>query len=189
MTEQPEPKVGTMSMSGKDTSLTMRCNALAFNPKAASYEVMVLSVAGPSSTLKAAQAALNCRAKIMFQADNIPGMYSHWRMYRCNSPYRVYRHRLSYGMWHMLAVASHDGLLTESSDESLWRALQRDSVTTPMLRSWVPFIKTELTRRNLLQPLRTFGCTAALLAASCEEIDSIVTDGIWRGELRMEEAL
>jgi len=189
MIDQADPKVGTVSMSGKDTNLTMRCHALAFNPSASCYEVMVLSVAGPSSTLKAAQAALNSRAKIQFQADDIPHMPNHWKLYRCSSPYRIYRHRLSYGMWHMLAVANHDGLLTESSDESLWRALQRDSVTTPMLRSWVPFIKSELTKRNLLQPLRTFGCTAALLAAADEEIDRIVTDGIWRGDLRMEETL
>jgi hypothetical protein len=133
------------------------------------------------------QAALNCRAKIEFQPDDIPGIKSYWKLYRSSSPYRIFRHRLSYGMWHLLAVANHDGLLTESSDESLWRALQRDSVTTPMLRGWVPFIKAELIKRNLLQPLRTFGCSAALLTASDVEIDSIVSAGIQWGDLRLEE--
>jgi hypothetical protein len=187
MPDEPEQRVGRLSMRGKDTDLTMHCNALAFNPSATVYEVMVLSVASSSSTLKAVQAALNCRAKIEFQPDDIPGIKSYWKLYRSSSPYRIFRHRLSYGMWHLLAVANHDGLLTESSDESLWRALQRDSVTTPMLRGWVPFIKAELIKRNLLQPLRTFGCSAALLTASDVEIDSIVSAGIQWGDLRLEE--
>ena len=188
MRDIPEPLVGTLAMRGKDTDLTMRCNALAFNPSAACYEVMVLSVAGSSSTLKAAQAALNCRAKIEFRPEEIPGIQSYWKLYRSSDPYRIYRHRLSYGMWHMLAVANQPGLLTESSDESLWRALQADSITTPMLRSWVPFIKAELTKRDLLRSLRTFGCSAALLTASDVEIDSIVSDGIRCGDIRLEES-
>ncbi|MHB0961098.1 MAG: hypothetical protein ACYC0X_21830 [Pirellulaceae bacterium] len=189
MTDHDVPKMGTISMSGKDTSLTMRCNALAFSTSADGFEVMVLSVAGPSSTLKAAQAALNSRAKIQFQPDDIPGVQSYWKLYRSAATYRIYRHRMSYGMWHMLAIANLGGLLTESSDESLWRALQRDNITTPMLRSWVPYIKTQLNVRGHLNSLRTFGCNASLLSAADEEIDSIVSDGIQLGHLRLEEAL
>ncbi len=164
MTNQTEPKVGTMSISGKDTNLTMRCNALAFNPAG---RVRTHGLERGGFVLHAQGRASGAQPhKIQFQPDDIPGMRSHWKLYRCSTPYRIYRHRMSYGMWHLLAVANHNGLLTESSDESLWRALQRDSITTPMLRSWVPYIKSELSRRNLLQPLRTFGCTAALLVAA-----------------------
>ena len=115
-------------------------------------------------------------------------MRSYWKLYRCNTSYRVYRHRMGYSMWHLLAVANHPGLLTESGDESLWRALQRDNITTPMLRSWVPYIKAEPLRRNLLQPLRTFGCNAALLVAGDEELDLIVSGGIHCGDLRLEDS-
>ena len=49
-----------------------RCNALAFNPKIDGYELMVLSVVGPSTTLKSIQAALNSRVKVTFKPDDIP---------------------------------------------------------------------------------------------------------------------
>lgn len=187
MPEATSQKVGTLSMKGKDTDLTMHCNALAFNPSVSGYEIMVLSVASSSSTIKAVQAALHTRAKIVFYPSDIQGMQSYWKLYRSSHEYRIYRHRMSYGMWHMLAVAKHDGLLTESSHESLWRALQRDSFTTPMLREWVPYVKEQLITRGLLMPLRMFNCNASILTANDEELDKIVSYGVRFDHLKLEE--
>lgn len=181
------PRIGTISMSGKEVDLTMQCNALATAGAGGSYEIALLSVAGSSSTLKSVQAALAARAKVTFKPDDISGFYSHFRLLRHEGGYRFYRHRMGYQTWHLLAVARMDGLLTESSDESLWRALMSDQITTPMLRGWVGYIKTELTGESLLRPLRCFNCTASVLSATSEEIDAIVARGIRYGHLTLEE--
>lgn len=188
MTDSTQRLVGRVAMRGKDTDLTMHCNALAFNPSAVQYELMLLSVAGSSSTIKAVSTALNCRAKIEFRPEDIPGIPYHYKLYRTNSPYRIYRHRMSYGTWHLLAMASQPGLLTQTGEESLWRALQSHTYTTPMLRSWVPWIRSQLLVRDLLRPLRCFGCSASLLTATDVELDDIVSLGVQITSLHLEDA-
>ena len=93
---------------------------------------------------------------------------------------------MGYQTWHMLAVANEAGLLTESSDESVWRALQGGEITTPMLRSWVPYIKQRLIAEGLLTPLRCYGCDAAIISATVDQVDEIVSRGIRYEHLRLE---
>jgi hypothetical protein len=50
----------------------------------------------------------------------------------------------------------------------------------------VPHIRAELNARGYLNLLRSFGCSAAMLTATVDDVDRIVSDGIRIGALRLE---
>src|SRR5580704_6528337 len=117
--------------SGSETSLD--CDALAV----AGQTVLLASVAGPASTIKALAALLQTKQAVDLwignrSFDKYPGSY---RCHKC---------RLGYNTWHMIAVAEHNGLLLDGSDAALWRELQSDRFTTPLLRDWIPEVRRVL---------------------------------------------
>jgi hypothetical protein len=158
--------------SGSETSLD--CDALAV----AGQTVMLASVAGPSSTIKALSALLQTKQAFDLWAGN--------RSYeKYPGTYHCHKCRLGYNTWHMLAIAEHNGLLLDNSDAALWRELQSDRYTTPLLRQWVPEIRRVLEGNELLRTCGGHGCQVGVLRLKDEELDAIVADGLREGRLEI----
>ena len=143
----------------------------------------VASLSGPSTSIKAIAAALACKKFLQLTPD-LEGLYC-WSMSRFDGGYECFRVKLGYYTWHLLALARCPGLIRASSDEALWQTLQAMHFTTPRLREWTPWLRQRLEEEELLLPLNSRGCAAAVLRATTDDLDQLVTEGLQAGKLRI----
>ena len=71
------------------------------------------------------------------------------------------------------------------NEETVWQLLQRDQFTTPLLQAWMPWLYREMKEREVLVELNQHGCQAGLLLADNDMLDTLVSEGIQQGRLRI----
>src|SRR5438067_12829071 len=114
--QQSLPQVGSFNLevygSGRDgrrrsSRFRVHCDAIGLHDD----ELLLLSVAGPETSVKALTAGLRASAqdqrRIDYSAqvgDVQPGLLT-----RCPDGYRVQRTPLDYGLWHVLCLARRAG--------------------------------------------------------------------------------
>jgi hypothetical protein len=129
--EQTLPQLGSFdfqvfgsSRSGRQTSsrFNLRCDAIGLN----GIEMLLLSVAGPETSVKALSASLRSsgkdqrRIEYTAQVGDVNGTY----LTRCSEGYHIYRNKLGYGLWHVLCLAKKEGFMPVLTEEALWQHLQ-----------------------------------------------------------------
>src|SRR5437868_13306957 len=86
-----------------------RCDAIGLY----SDEILLLSVVGPETSVKALTAGLRAsgqdQQRIEYSAHI--GAVHGTRLTKCPAGYRVYRTKLDYGLWHILGLARREGFL------------------------------------------------------------------------------
>ncbi len=97
--------------------------------------------------------------------------------------YRVEWVKLDPTAAHAFVIARSPGLLLNTSEEAVWQALNDPRFTTPLLRSWTPWIASELRRLDLLQDAACYRCGVGLLVATTADLDKIVVSGVRSGNL------
>jgi hypothetical protein len=97
--------------------------------------------------------------------------------------YRVEWAKLDPTAAHAVLIAKSPGLLLNTGDEAIWQELNDSRFTTPILRSWVPYIARELRRLDLLQEAECYRCEVGLLVATTADLDKIVVNGVRDGVL------
>jgi hypothetical protein len=126
----------------RSSRFRMRCDAVALH----NDEILLLSVVGAESSVKALTAGLRSSGKdqqrISYSANVGPVNGIH--LTRCADGYRIYRTRLGYGLWHVLCLAKRPGFMPVMTEASLWQLLQGDSFTTPLLKEWIPWLYCEM---------------------------------------------
>jgi len=93
--------------------------------------------------------------------------------------------RLDRDHWHLVVMSLNTRFLPSNSDEALWQTLTSERYTTPMLRSWIPYLREDLERRGLLSALTCVGCSSAILYAETKDIDDAVTRGLQTGAIKI----
>lgn len=159
----------------------LRCDAIGLHEQ----EVLLLSVVGPETSVKALTAGLRSSGKDQRRIDYSVrvGELERSQLERCSAGYRIYRTRFAYGLWHVLCLAKRDGFMPVLTEESLWQQLQSDAFTTPLLRDWAAWLYRTMKERNLIVELDQSGCTAGLLLADNEALDQLVSEGVKAGHL------
>ncbi len=146
------------------SKFNLRCDAIGLHER----EILLLSVIGPETSVKALTAGLRSSGKdqkrIEYSAS--VGCVESRDLGRCSDGYRVYRTKLDYDQWHLLFPAKRAGFMPVLTDEALWRHLQGEQFTTPLLREWISWLKTALQRRELLVRLDQSGCPAGVIPSS-----------------------
>jgi hypothetical protein len=168
---------------GRHTSsrFTPRCDAIGLHD----HEMLLLSVVGPETSVKALTAGLRSsgkeqkRVEYSIQVGDVSG----GALSRCPDGYRIYRTRLDYGLWHVLCLAKRQGFMAVMTDEALWQHLQGDQFTTPLLREWIPWLKQRMKDRGVVVELSQSGCQAGLVLAGDATLDKLVSEGITEGHL------
>jgi hypothetical protein len=162
----------------------LRCDAIGLHEQ----EILLLSVAGPETSVKALIAGLRGSGQSQRRIDYSAqvGSVRETRLAQCPAGYRVYRTKLDYGLWHVLCLARRDSFLPVLTEETIWQLLQRDPFTTPILREWMPWLFATMTERKAIIALTQWGCQAGLLLASNDLLDRLVTDGIQNGHLAIK---
>lgn len=185
-----DTKFGTIEFipSGKDGASVAPCeiDKLAISGRG---ELLVLSVFADTVQIKAIRSILVGGAKALAQAGgcqvNQPGKESWY----AHSPgrllpttqdgYKLYTHKLGYGMAHALFITRMPGFMTVVTEEALWQELKTTRFTTPILREWVPYIERELRDSRYLEDAHVFGgCKCGILSANTANLDKIVSDGL-----------
>lgn len=159
----------------------LRCDAIALHEK----EILLLSVSGSETAVKALTAGLRSstldQKRIEYTAHL--GCVNEALLTKCPEGYRVYRAKLSYGLWHVLLLARREGFLPAVTDETLWQLLQSPRFTTPLLRQWVPWLGQEMRRKGIIVQLTQSGCDAGLILADNDMLDDLVRQGVKRRHL------
>jgi len=141
--------------------------------------ISILSTVGSETAIKALRACLSKAAKTDFRAD-CEGFNPNRDLKVCDLGYRFYLAPLGSGTWHSMALAKMPGLICKLNDDSLWRELQRNCFTTPVLQKWVPWLRAEMEERGHLQMLHSFQCEGAVLNLTTEMLDELVSHGLRR---------
>ena len=163
---------------------------------------MLLSVAGPETSIKAINACLVSKVSVRFDSEvqirkarslDGPGWESCCpSMVRHPAGYETYKSRLGYNMWHLLALSKADGFMPCMSETALHQTLRSPRFSTPYLRAWVPWLAQQMITGadrlasdpvKLLHLLDGFQTSAALLQATTDDLDQLVTMGIFDGIL------
>jgi len=152
--------------------------------------LLLLSVTGPDTAVKSVRASL-----YQPQVDAsfvLEGGEDTRRMLLAKSKidgkpvvYRAGVARLAPGVVHLVALAKIPGLMPNVSDDHLWAELTGPRYTTPVLRSWIPWLKEAMTRSGGLVLADGFACTVGVLKIEPEELDGLVTLGVKEGHLRL----
>ena len=138
--------------------------------------IALVSVAGPQTAVKSFAAALNenvklkCRLhdvgfKIAGDLSETPvSQYVDYVHAPGQGKYKIGWHRLPFNGVHCTARLKDESLLPALTDESLWCFLNGPRFTTPLLRSWMPYLrqalKDEGQLENLLEDLSNVGTIA-----------------------------
>jgi len=148
----------------------------------------VLSAAGNERTISRLRAVLQSNANVQFRCMDFPSPFNPYSYapLRCEAGYTIHKSKLDYDQWHMLAIAKYPGLLPVVSDESLWQELRSERHTTPLLRSWVPWLKEQMLEESYLDKCECFQCEAGCVSIDHGGLDDLVTEGIKSGNLRVE---
>lgn len=190
--ELPSPTVGEFTFDvygsgrkgrSRSSRFQVRCDAIGVHDD----QILLLSVAGPETSVKALTAGMRSSGQDQKRIDYTVhlGDIHRTHMARCPDGYRVYHTKLAYGLWHVLCLAKRDGFMPVVSEESLWQLLQGDQFTTPLLREWMPWLCDAMKERGAMVELNQCGCHAGLLLADNELLDELVGDGIKSGQLRI----
>jgi hypothetical protein len=147
--------------------------------------IQVVSIMGAESSAKAIAAILHSDGKAAFRIDAECVPY-YQEFDKEKDGYSVYKHRASLNHWHFVAISKKKGLLTCMDEAALWQELRSERFSTPLLRAWAPYIVEQLRERGLLEPLEGFGCEAGMLTADSNDLDQIVTEGLFNRQIVIE---
>lgn len=168
--------LGEFTLTTNDTRFTYKLAALG-TVGTAFCTIAILSTVASQTAIKALHACLSKAAKTTFSAT-CEGFEPDWTLMASSAGYRFQAVKLGYSMWHSLALARMPGLMSKLNDTSLWTELQRERITTPLLPSWLPWLRKELQRAGHLTPLHSFQCDGAVLDLNTESLDEIVSKGL-----------
>lgn len=182
----PEPNLIELRAAGENFSADILCDAVATD----GFFVMLLSTAGPQMTINAIAAGLRNPGSMQFKPHRMERLletYNYDRSLKVREVgYEMSKTPIGYDLWHLVAVARSSTLLIRDTPDALWSLLSGPPFTTPMLRSWLPHIEPKLrVDERHLRKLRSFGCDAAQLHITNEQLDEIVSDGVKSGRMKI----
>jgi hypothetical protein len=151
--------------------------------------LLVLSATGPDTSVKSVRATLyqpDVEAEFVLEGETTERMLKA-RLALDGKPvtYTAAVTKLAPGVIHLVALAKIPGLMPNMSDDHLWAELSRPSYTTPMLRSWVPWLKDTMTKGNGIVVAKGYAAEVGVLKTEPEALDEIVSRGVRDGILAL----
>ena len=154
--------------------------------------LLVFSATGADTAVKAVRAALyqpDVQAEFVLAGE---GMTE--RMVKATAGqndrsvvYTAAAAKLASGVIHLVALAKVAGLMPNTSDDHLWAELTSPRYTTPLLRSWIPWLRKTMLQNGGIVAAKGLGSapTAGVLTIEPDQLDALVSDGVKQGHLRM----
>jgi hypothetical protein len=152
--------------------------------------LLMLSATGPDTAVKSVRATLyepDVEAEFLLDNDNATLRMRKAKMIFDGKPviYAAALAKLAPGVIHLVALAKIPGLMPNMSDDHLWAELTGPRYTTPLLRTWIPWLKDAMASNGGIVVANGFASTVGVLRTEPEELDEMVTLGVKEGHLHM----
>jgi hypothetical protein len=187
---------GRIQFSGDDMVWpTVKFDRLAVGDRG---ELLLASVVAPTQIVKGIRGFLNTAKKGVVTTAGVKVKKASEEEWALRDPgnlsklpdgYATETHRLQYGLAHAMFITRSPGFLKSVSPEALWQELASMRFTTPLLRSWMPWITRQLLERELLVEAEGYRCLCGVLRATTADLDAIVSDGLRQGSLLIRREL
>lgn len=152
--------------------------------------LLMLSATGPDTAVKSVRATLyqpDVEAEFVLETDD-----KIERMVRANIAfdgkpvvYGAAVTKLAPGVVHLVALAKIPGIMPDMTDDHLWAELTGPRYTTPLLRSWVPWLQRVMVQGGSIVAAEGFASAVGVLRVAPDELDALVALGVKEGYLRM----
>ncbi|MGA2618472.1 MAG: hypothetical protein ABSF26_12745 [Thermoguttaceae bacterium] len=151
--------------------------------------LLLLSATGPDTSVKSVRASLyqpDVQAEFVLESEPTERLLKA-RITFDGKPvtYTAAVSKLAPGVVHLVALAKIPGLMPDMSDDHLWAELTGPRYTTPLLRAWIPWLKTTMAQGGGIVVANGFESTVGVLKTEPDELDALVTLGVKEGYLRM----
>jgi hypothetical protein len=179
---------GAISFAGKDLPpQPARYDRIAVGER---QSLLLVSIVAEVNFVKAIRSILGGGAKADIQAagakvrrpDRPHDMqWTPSRLVKTDELYDCHTQKLDHGLMHAIFITRAEGFMPTLTDEALWRELLDTRFTTPILRDWLPYIRTQLEKLELLVMASSFNVRCGMLSATDENLDFIVSTGLKKG--------
>ncbi len=150
-------------------------------------DLLAISCVGGGTEVKAVRAALSLGRPVKFRYTADGGWRGGEEYDKDGEGYRVASRAIGYRCHHLVAVTKKKSFMPSDDDESLWQML-KDTVTTPLLRSWVPDLRYHLKLAGRYgKPFCQGGIAAATASVNDGVVDEIVCRLVKCGTLRFKK--
>ncbi|MGD0896771.1 MAG: hypothetical protein ABR915_02975 [Thermoguttaceae bacterium] len=151
--------------------------------------LLVLSATGPDTAVKSVRATLyqpDVEAEFVLESETTGRMLKA-RLAFDGKPvtYATAVTKLAPGVIHLVALAKILGLMPDMSDDHLWAELTGPRYTTPLLRAWIPWLKSAMSDGGGIVVANGFAATVGVLKTEPEALDEIVSQGVRDGHLAL----
>lgn len=188
-----------LGLAGEHMSISFVVDRMAVKKDSSiTCKLMMASFVAYGHQLKALRAYLNTnrkgglylRSSTQFKATNLEyasiKIYNFDQVQKSSEGYIAYAHRMKYARYHGLVHTREDGFMLNASDDAIWEQLKSGRFTTPVLRDWVPYIKSCMISQGVLTPLWCFQCRCALMTATTKHLDTYVSEGLANGLIHID---
>lgn len=152
--------------------------------------LLMLSATGPDTAVKSVRASLyqpDIEVEFVLEHEDTNQQMVKARSMFDGKPvvYKAALARLAPGVIHLIALAKIPGFMPDISDDQLWIELTGPRYTTPLLRSWVPWLKEVMSQGGGISIGNGFASSAGVLRTEPDELDALVTLGVKEGQLHL----
>jgi hypothetical protein len=152
--------------------------------------LLMLNATGPDTAVKSVRATLyqpEVEAEFVLEMGNTTERMVRARISVDGKPvvYSAAVAKLAPGVIHLVALAKVPGLVPNMSDDHLWAELTGPRYTTPVLRSWIPWLKGVMVKGGGIVVADGFASAVGILRTEPDELDALVTLGVKEGYLQM----
>ena len=157
---------------------------------AAHRHLLLLSATGPDTAVKSVRATMyqpEVEAEFVLERADTTERMLRARITFDGKPvvYTAAVAKLAHGVIHLVALSKIPGIMPNMSDDHLWAELTGPRYTTPLLRSWIPWLKGVMVKGGGIVVTDGFASTVGVLRSEPDELDALVTLGVQEGHLQM----
>jgi hypothetical protein len=144
--------------------------------------LLMLSATGPDTAVKSVRATLyqpDVDAEFVLETEPARRLHKA-RLAFDGKPvtYTAGVSKLAAGVIHLVALAKIPGLMPNVSDDHLWAELTGPRYTTPLLRGWIPWLKSVLAQGGGIVVGEGLASAVGVLRVEPEALDEIVSQGV-----------
>jgi len=195
-------QIPELVMKTTKSQFRLRCHAVSWakeyggrlrmqrRPGQESPGLLLLSATGPDTAVKSVRATLyqpDVEAEFVLEGcEEIQQMVKARIGFDGRAAvYSAAMVKLAPGVIHMVALARVPGLMPNMSDDHLWGELTSPRYTTPLLRSWIPWLKESMIQDENIVVAHGLASSVGVLRVEPDELDALVSLGVKEGHLLM----
>jgi hypothetical protein len=149
--------------------------------------LVLLSAVGPDTAVKGIRATLyspDIAAEFTLEGDSTERLT---RAAFADKPvaWQASVAKLASGAVHLVAVARIPGMMSNIGDAHLFAELNSPRYSTPLLRSWVGWLKRSMIENGQIVMCDGYESTAGILQIESDELDELISRGVRSGYLKV----